>query len=1011
MKRISLKRTKVSSDRLDTIKKTSKSRFSLRRIGKFRLSKRVKKVLLIFLGIFLVAAVIGTLAFLSYLQKLDEKLPTPDSVFTELPVASEIFDRLSVDGTGESTRLWRMFNEANSDDFDIKEVPDFVKLAFLAGEDEDFYLHSGFDLKGIIFCGLEYIKRSGVSCGGSTITQQLAKLRGVGNKQSLERKIEELLLSIKIEQKYNKDEILNMYLRAASYGSSIVGLKTASIFYFGKEPKDLTLAEAVALASIVNDPSYTSPTVPISNNIEAARAKLKNRMEFVFNQLEENRDKFNKDLVDYYDDDSKVETLTLEAIDAARTENWEANLKAPRIDIKAGHFVNWVVELLQQKGYNNGEPFTLQELQTGGYKIYTTLDYRLQQTAEFYVRKGGTDNQWRNSYNSAAMVTIPNTGQVITWAGSKDFFGGREQCGDDGTCKFDGEVDVLRSLQEPGSTNKPLGYYEAYKEGKLFLGSLLADIPMTFKDPNGSTYEPKNWDNNHMGINYTVRNALRDSRNIPAIQVISLIGVDTYLNVAKEFGYTSYTASYGQSIILGGGSVYPYEHAQGYGVFANGGDLVYLNPVLKIVDKRGNTVYEATPEKKAGVGDPQAIYLLNQTIFNYDNYSWDGRELAGKTGTTEDNFDAWYVGYTPDMVTVCWNGNNNNNPMAGDAYPINIVHPWCKDMMREIGSSSYFSAARPFQRPGNVLFGGGDCNAAKECLGLQPDWLIADRVPPRDIIRTTVRVCSDQKNRLARDIDNQLGFGMDYEMTIYKSAVPEVQTQLDKYMESSGNFNSIPTEYCNVDRSGGTVGPFFSISAPTAGTIVSGGNLNIRGGVFVNGATISSLGFTLDGIAIPSCTSTSYNAFDITCDISSLGLGEGTYNLRANATDSIGRSNTSGPISIVVGSTTNPSISFSVPSGSPSCTMPLCIYNISVNTGSGSITSPVLWMIRDGGTAVQVGAMNPAGGNNYTRPAWAPSVNPGAGNSDSYTFFVTANIGNSGTTRSQNSSTITVNGN
>jgi len=1007
MKRISLRKTKVSNDRLENIKKTSTRRFSLRRIGKFRLSKRVKKVLLIFLGVFLVTGVIGTIAFLSYLQKLDEKLPTPDSVFAELPVASEIFDRLAIDG-GTGTRLWRMFNEANSDDFDITEVPDFVKLAFLAGEDEDFYLHSGFDLKGILFCGFEYIKKSGVSCGGSTITQQLAKLRGVGNQQSLERKIEELLLSIKIEQKYNKDEILNMYLRAASYGSSIVGLKTASIFYFGKEPKNLTLAEAVALASVVNDPSYTSPTVPISNDVEAARAKLKLRMDFVFGQLEENMDKFNTDLVDYYNDDSKVETLTFDAIEAAKLENWEANLKAPRVDIKAGHFVNWVVELLQQKGYNNGEPFTLQELQTGGYKIYTTLDYGLQQTAEFYVRKGGADNQWRNSYNSASMTTVPATGQVITWVGSKDFFGGREQCGDDGTCKFDGEVDILRSLQEPGSTNKPLGYYEAFNEAKVFPGSLLPDIQLTFKDPNGSTYDPRNWDNGFNGIAYSTRQALRDSRNIPAIQIVSMIGVEKYLSVAKDFGYSSYTGSYGQSIILGGGSVYPYEHAQGYGVFSNGGDLVYLNPILKIVDKKGNTVYEATPEKKAGVGNPQAIYLLNQTIFNYDNYSWDGRELAGKTGTTENNIDAWYMGYTPDMVTVCWNGNNNNNPMAADAYPINIVHPWCKDMMRDIGNSSYFAAKTPFARPGNIVFGGGDCNSNNECLGLNSDWLIADRIPARDIIRKSVQVCSDQRDKLARDIDRQLGFAVNYDVTVYKTSIPEVQKQLDAYMTSSGNINYIPTEFCNIDRSNGTVGPFFSMTAPTNGTIISGGNLNIRGGVFVNGSTITSLTFSIDGVTIP-CTTTNYNSFDITCSgVDGLVPGNGTYTFSASATDALGRTNNSGPISVTVGSTTNTSISVSI-SGGPTCNGS-CNRTITVDTGSLNIGSPVTLYVVKNGVSTSLGEITGVG-TIFTLPGWSSGPNPGVGVTDTYTFFVDARIGNSGTTRSPSTPTLTVNGN
>jgi hypothetical protein len=525
---------------------------------------------------------------------------------------------------------------------------------------------------------------------------------------------------------------------------------------------------------------------------------------------------------------------------------------------------------------------------------------------------------------------------------------------------------------------------------------------MKFKDPNGTSYEPRNWDDGYKGINYTARQALRDSRNIPAIQVISIIGVEAYLNVAKEFGYTSYTASYGPSIILGGGSVYPYEHAQGYGIFANGGDLVTLNPIMKIVDKKGNTIYEATPEKKT-VGDPQGIFLLNQTIMNYDEYSWDGRELAGKTGTTESNIDAWYMGYTPDMVTVCWSGNNNNDPMAGDAYPINIVHPWCKELMREIGSSKYFTAKTPFARPGNILNSGGDCNAAGECLGLNPDWMIADRVPPRDVFKKVVTVCTDQKDKLARDIDRQLGYAVDYTVTIYKNPIEDIQNQLNAYLRGSGNLDKVPTEYCTADRSNGTSGPFFGISAPGNGTTV-GNSINIKGGVFVNGSTITDLSFSIDGQDIPSCTTTNYNNFDITCDISSLGLGNGSYNFRAHATDALNRSNSSSSVSIVVNSEVNGNITASV-SGGPNCNGG-CNRVITANVSGGSgISSPYrLYQIKNGGAATLLGNM-PVGIYNWN------TGNPGAGVVDKYVFYIVADIGNNGSTRSANSSELTVTGN
>lgn len=975
------------------------------KIQRKRLKKKFVKIGLIMAGIFLVVSTVGGLLVLAYLQDKNDDIPSPDKVFPELPITSEIYDRKSLDEDGEGTRLYRVIGQFNSDQVDISEIPDHVKLAFIAAEDKDFYVHGGFDPAALLRCGFQYVRDSAGSCGGSTITQQLVKLTTQRSERALERKIEEILLAIKVEQSYDKDKVLEMYLRVTPFGSSIVGIKTAANFYFGKEPKDLTLAEATSLASIIQNPPYLSPTVPIDGNVEVSQERLKERQAYVLDQLEKNADKFNNDLRRFYNDPERDDVITPELVEEAKSEDWQSKLRAPiATDKKAGHFVNYVMNLLQTRNYkNDSEPFTLSDLQTGGYKIYTTLDYDIQQIAERYTQKAGNDYNYWNVNNSALMTTIPGTGQIIAMSGSKSFYGTKEGCdANKQNCKYDPEVNVLTSLQEPGSSNKPMGYYIAYKEGKLFTKSFLPDVPIKLISTGGAFYEPKNWNGSFNGINYTAEQALRDSRNIPAIEVAELIGVNNYVQTAKDFGYTSYTGSYGQSVILGGVSVYATDHAQAYGIFANGGDLVNLNPILKIVDKQGNTVYEAKVEKKP-VGDPQAIYLLNQTIKNYDGYSWDGREMAGKTGTTEENRDAWFMGYSPDFVNVCWVGNNNNDPMDQTyGYPPYVVKPWCQDYLREIGESPYLSAKTPFNRPGGVYEGGGDCNDAG-CLGLERGWLIEGRTPPRDIKRAKAIVCVDQPDRLARPVDIALGMSAEKDFAQYTMPIPAWQHFLDEYMAqknvekpNEANKNGIPTEYCNKDRSGGSTGPYFA----TLDASITGTNINIKGSVFSGQGNINSLSFALRSSSgggfqnINGCTSTNYDNYDITCNISTLNLSSGNLTLRASSTDSASNNN-SKEITVAFA----PAISFSVPGGNENCSNP-CSKTITASYTGYTITAATLRIFRNNGQI----ATQPMSGSGTFTSSWSSLIS----GSGAYKFQVVLNTSTGGQLESAFSPVITV---
>ncbi len=1012
-------KSKVTKTRLDIAKESKSNRIkSIKGIHSFhfrgnkKLQKKLKKIGLLVLGVFLILFSIGGIVLLSYLQDLNDKLPTPDAVFPETPLASEIYDRKALEGDGKGTRLYRVFNKYNSDPVDIKQVPEIVKWSFLAAEDIDFYNHKGFDPAGILRCGLSYVRNTGGStCGGSTITQQLVKITQKQTEVKLERKIKELLLALKVENAYQKDQILEMYLRVTPFGSSIYGVRTAANFYFGKEPKDLDLAESAMLAAIIQDPVRLSPTLP-----GGSLDKAKVRQSYVLDQMQKYKDKINSQNKVNHDDPELDDILTDEMLDNARNEELKFR-PAIATDKKAGHFVDFVLnELSDNKmNYKNGtEPFTLAELQNGGYKIYTSLDYDIQKIAEDYVSRAGNDYSYYNAHNAAVMTVSPANGQIIAMAGSKDYNGKSEGCDANGAhCVFNPQVNIFTSLQSPGSQMKPMGYYEAYKEGKLFTGSLLPDIPIKFADG----FEPKNWNGGFMGPHNTAEEMLRASRNIPAYHVIQMIGVENYVKTGKEFGYSNLDGQQlGPSVILGGADIYLWEHVQAYGVFANGGDYVPLNPIMKIVDKNGNTVYEAKPERKQ-VADQQAVYLINQTLKNYDGFSWDQRELGGKTGTTEENKDALFMVYSPDFVSEAWVGNNNNSPMdPNNGYPPIIVKPWFQNYMRDIGEAPYFSAKTAFSRPGYVLEGGGDCDSTTGlCLGLKRGWMIQDRVPAAgDVKKVKVMVCKDQMDHVARPIDIAVNMAVEAEFYYYSDPVPDWQKYVDNYMMDRYNKDHTQApnggykEPCTIDRTGGVTGPFFtSLTASITGT-----NINIKGALFTTNGSITSLTFTLNGTLIPSCAVTNYASFDITCNISTIAVNSGANNtLTVKAKDDQNLTNTKAmTVQMASGlSLTPPPAALkngqNIGTGLPNCATG-CDQTISFGayTGGWTLGNTTLHILKNN-VAYQTIIITSLPGS----VKWGALISaPAPGTTDSYVFYITATTQSGGNLNSGNSAATVV---
>ncbi len=977
-------------------------------------NRKVRKALLIFAGIVMIVLTGVSIWGISVLQAWSKDIPTPESIFDEkLDETTIIYDRYGIESPDKATVLYRLFDNINSDRMNIDEIPEVLKASFLAAEDDDFYNHAGYDLMAIIRCAYNNLRKTD-TCGGSTITQQLIKIRSGKAETTIERKVKELFSATKIEEAYKKDEILEMYMRATSFGSNIVGAKTAAKFYFGKEVKDLNLAEAAIIASIVRNPSRLSPTVPYDGDTEKSQVAAKERQLFIFKQMEDKLGKINAQLKKNKGlPDSDPDIITPEMIEEARA--FELKYLPPVFaDKKAGHFIDYTLDALTSRPYNKGEVFEMGVLKTGGYKIYTSLAYDLQQVAEKYTAKGGADYAYLNMHNAALMTTQPSTGQILTMVGSKNYNAEKSTgCNAQGQrCKFDPQVNVLTSTQSMGSTMKALGFYIAYKEGKIAPGSMLPDVKIKF-----GGYEPKNWDGKFLGPHYSARDMLRLSRNTTALAVMEMVGVPTYIKTAQSFGYTTLQddGSLGPSLILGGGDVIPVEHAQAFSVFANGGDLVELDPILKIVDRSGNVIYEAHPERKP-VGDPQAAYLLNQTLNRLDSLGtqvyWDNRDIAGKTGTTEENKHALVVMYSPDFVTLAIGGNNNNDPLnQNSGWPGTLVVPWVKSYMSEISKTPFISPKTPFPRPGFVYQGGGDCNDKGECLGVKGDWLIEGREPLRgDFNKIKVKVCKDQQDKLARPIDIAMNMAEEREFLYYLHPVPNWQQFLDDWFKSKGQVNGAPTESCTIDRSGGVTGPFFS----TLTGSFSGTNLIITGSAYSTDSNITNITFTLDNVAVPSCTTNQVPDFTVTCDITAMNLDSGSHTLNALADDDKPRNDVkSQNITVSLDSGLSftalpPTTLYYGNNVGAGCSTGTCQYNISVNNTSGvTFTGGIrIYQKKNNGGGALIGTI-PTGTSGTIQ--WGLAVSNPGGTADTYTFYIQGTTPGGGTFSSVESAVTTVN--
>jgi 1A family penicillin-binding protein len=633
-------------------------------------AKKKKRSLKI-IGILFLAFFLISLWGLAAVAKMAKELPNPEQfVSRQLDQSTKIYDR-----AGE-TLLYEVHGAEKRTVVPFEEIPSYVKQATLAAEDQNFYNHPAFDWKGIVRAVITNIIKREYAMGGSTITQQLAKNAFLTSEKKLSRKAKELILAYWIEQRYSKDEILNLYLNQIPYGSNAYGIEAASQMFFSKSAKDLNLQESALTAAILQRPSYFSPWGYHQEELFQRKNRVLNEMFELGFISEEERDK----------------AKDAEIIFAEQSIG----------SIKAPHFVMMVREYLNDK---YGED----TVERGGLKVITTLDWDLQEKAQVSVEEGANRNsELYNGRNAALVAEDPKTGQILALVGSKNYSAPSEPdgCVSGKTCQFEGNFNVAaQGLRQPGSSFKPFAYLTAFEAGYT-PNTVVFDVPTEFStridvcpitniDFNGDNdlcFHPQNFDHIFRGpIN--LRNALAQSINVPAVKVLYLAGIQKTVETAQRLGITTLDdlSRFGLSLVLGGGEVKLTELVGAYSAFANDGILNKQTFILEVRDSKNKVLekYENNPEKAI---EPQYVRMINNILSDIEARSplfenslnltvFPDREVAMKTGTTNDYKDAWTMGYTPNMVVGVWTGNNNNQSMQKQAGSILAAVPIWHDFM------------------------------------------------------------------------------------------------------------------------------------------------------------------------------------------------------------------------------------------------------------------------------------------------------------------------------------------
>ncbi len=635
---------------------------------------------------------------------------------------TRIYDR-------EGNVLYSIFDSENRKYVTLQEISKQAVLSTIAIEDKNFYRHMGFDLLGMIRAQIKNLQDDKISQGASTITQQLAKNIFLSPKRTYERKIKEIILAIEIELLYSKDEIIEMYLNKIAYGSNSFGIEAASQTFFGKSANELDLVESSVLASLPKAPSYFSPYGQNKKElmgyckIETQKTDPPSVVEIPTSEV--TTDEVSTDNVYIEKEDSQEtiqKTLCTSPFDnnyvwgrkdfvlgrmmedgyiakEQMIEAWKSGLSLKFIDpkhkIESPHFVFFVKELLEAK-------YGKELVENGGLEVRTTLDPHVQAIAEESISRQVEYNLKTFNADNAGLITLDaKNGQVLAMVGSVDYWNG----------EIDGQVNVTTSPRQPGSAFKPLIYAAAIENAGIGSGSVLSDSKTVFNKDD----VPRNSDNTYKG-KMTVRSALAQSRNIPAIKAyylageeekvldfmdrVGLTGLRQFKNeFNKDSNKRGWTFHFGWPMAIGSGEIKLLDLAGAYAALANKGTFSQINPILEVRNRDGEILERFKANQRPAI-NPQAAYIISNILSDSSSKpagSWrnmmtvEGHTIAAKTGTSNKKIgnriypnNNVLIGYTPSMVSAVWVGNTDGKQMKGNAWGFADAGPIWKYFMTEL---------------------------------------------------------------------------------------------------------------------------------------------------------------------------------------------------------------------------------------------------------------------------------------------------------------------------------------
>ncbi len=603
--------------------------------------------------------------------------------------------------------LIKTFQTFKYEEVSIKDIPRYLKDAIISTEDKNFYIHDGYDLFGIARSIIVNIMNKRTSQGASTITQQLARILFLSNEKTLTRKIKEIQIAARIEKTISKDQILEMYLNNVYLGSGSYGVGAAASTYFNKELSQLTLAECALIAGLPQAPSLYSPYKDIKK-AERRRNKVLKRMYIMKNITKEQYDKALK-----------------EPIKLSKKQGLNNTNIAP-------YFIDYVLRELDELGFDENE------ISRGGYKIITTLDYKSQIAANEAIEKNMAAWNMKKVKQQAALFSFsPTTGAIIAYCGGKDY----------AKSQYDR---VTQAIRPPGSAFKPIIYTAAIHKG-WSPNDIIEDTPVTV-----GNWTPKNYGAKYRGL-IPLYKALAVSSNVASVKLITDIGIAPVIDMARVLGITT-PLNYDYTISLGSNGVRLYDMVVVYGNFANGGYRVKPYAIERIETQRGKVIYKAGRTKISKVLDNETAgimtAMLKKVIKSGTGRGADiGKPMGGKTGTTNDNKDAWFIGYTPDIVTGVFVGNDDNTStgLTGGTLPARIWKDMMKTATEKYGNTDFDYPEYEFRE--EIIPNYYD-NEAPEDMESNESYPVDNN--KKDIIRLELPIVikSPEKNREKEDTDS-----------------------------------------------------------------------------------------------------------------------------------------------------------------------------------------------------------------------------------------------------------------